>query len=516
LRDRAAGFIVGPMRRVRPIAFVAPALVALSCSTTPASLPAPTTGGDTSWLPAARELRAAANLDEAAASLCARDLDAVIDDDVRAAAGVWEGRVVGVMATSRQALIEKSAALFAGQGLTHIGVAEASGSDGRGCVAAVASRRLLDVVILPRAERLDESVPSVLTVSLSRRREGRVFVLSPDGFVDRIPLEGSDKQQSLTLPFRRSGRHVVEVLVDELDADGQPRGAPEVALLWPYVRGREQLAMPVPEVLFPDEGHDDQALTYRAEALVQRLRNEQLLEPLKVSPALGEVAQLRARAVSSSATLGHRLDGEDPKAALRSRFGDEPRAQFIRLAEVQARGGTLKDAWETLVDSPAHRYELVSMGVTHVGVAVVRGRDALQRDVVNLVMLLGRRPPARDPIAFQKELLEATNKVRVQRGYDALSVSDTLETTARRLATRMMEVGRVDDQLLGGPVGEVALEADASMTKVHPLVARIDDPLLLGPFSPLLELDTTAMGASFALHPTEGVFYVVVLAGVGG
>jgi uncharacterized protein YkwD len=516
LRDRAAGFIVGPMRRVRPIAFVAPALVALSCSTTPASLPAPTTGGDTSWLPAARELRAAANLDEAAASLCARDLDAVIDDDVRAAAGVWEGRVVGVMATSRQALIEKSAALFAGQGLTHIGVAEASGSGGRGCVAAVASRRLLDVVSLPRAERLDESVPSVLTVSLSRRREGRVFVLSPDGFVDRIPLEGSDKQQSLTLPFRRPGRHVVEVLVDELDADGQPRGAPEVALLWPYVRGREQLAMPVPEVLFPDEGHDDQALTYRAEALVQRLRNEQLLEPLKVSPALGEVAQLRARAVSSSATLGHRLDGEDPKAALRSRFGDEPRAQFIRLAEVQARGGTLKDAWETLVDSPAHRYELVSMGVTHVGVAVVRGRDALQRDVVNLVMLLGRRPPARDPIAFQKDLLEATNKVRVQRGYDALSVSDTLETTARRLATRMMEVGRVDDQLLGGPVGEVALEADASMTKVHPLVARIDDPLLLGPFSPLLELDTTAMGASFALHPTEGVFYVVVLAGVGG
>jgi hypothetical protein len=79
----------------------------------------------------------------------------------------------------------------------------------------------------------------------------------------------------------------------------------------------------------------------------------------------------------------------------------------------------------------------------------------------------------------------------------------------------MMEVGRVDDTLLGGPVGEVALEADASITKVHPLVARIDDPMLLGPFSPLLELDTTAMGASFALHPTEGVFYVVVLAGVG-
>jgi uncharacterized protein YkwD len=514
LRRLAAGFIVRVMRRV--LCLVAPAALFVACSTTPAPPSAPTLGGDTSWLKAARELAPAATLDEAAALLCARDLDAVVDDDVRAAAGVWEGRVVGAMATSRRELIEKSAALFAGQGFTHIGVAESTSSDGRGCVAAVASRRLLEVVSLPRVERLDDSVPSVVTVSLSRRREGRVFVLSPDGFVDRMGLEGSDKRQTLTLPFRRPGRHVVEVLVDDVDADGNARGAPEVALLWPYTRGRETLAMPVPEVLFPDEGHDDHALTFRAEALVQRLRNEQLLEPLKVSPALSEVALARARAVSSSATLGHRLDGEDPKTALRARFGDEPRAQFIRLAEVQARGGTLKDAWETLVDSPAHRYELVSMGVTHVGVAVVRGRDALQREVVNLVMLLGRRPPSRDPVAFQKELLEATNKVRVQRGYDALSVSDTLESTARRLANRMMEVGRVDDTLLGGPVGEVALEADASMTKVHPLVARIDDPLLLGPFSPLLELDTTALGASFALHPVEGVFYIVVLAGVGG
>lgn len=486
----------------------------VACTTTPSPV-VPAVGGDTSWLPAARALAAAPTLDEAAALLCARDTDAVVDDDVRAAAGVWEGRIVGVMAVDRQALVDKAARLFEGQGLTHLGVAEAVASDGRGCVAAVASRRLLEVTGLPRVERLDATVPSVITLSLSRRREGRLFVLSPDGFVDRIPLSGSDKRQTHTLPFRREGRHVVEVLVEDVDADGNPRGAPEVALLWPYTRGRQTLAMPVPEVLFPDAGHDDAALTFRTEALVQRLRNEQLLEPLKVSPALAEVALARAAALGDQAALGHRLDGEDPKAALRARFGDEPRAQFIRLAEVQARGGTLKDAWETLVDSPAHRYELVSLGVTHVGVAVARANDALGRPTVNLVMLLGRRPPNRDPNTVQQELLSATNAIRTKRGFDPLTVSDTLETTARRLATRMMEVSRVDDGLLGGPVGEVALEADASITKVYPLVARIDDPALLSPFKPLLELDTTVMGASFALHPTEGVFYVVILAGVG-
>jgi len=503
------------MRVVGLVCALGLSFVGASCVTTP-DVAAGGGSVDTSWLPMAATLQPDPNLDEAAALLCARDTDAVIDDDVRSAAFLWEGRVVAVMGADRPSVVGQSEAVFRDQGLTHLGVAEGSSSDGRHCVAAVATRRLLEVQAVPRAERRDATVPSVLTVSLSTRREGRVFVLGPDGLVDRLPLDGSGKRQSVTLPFRREGRHVVEILVDDVDADGQPKGAPEVALLWPYVRGQLGLPMPVPEVLFPDEGHNDQALTFRAEALVQRLRNEQLLEPLKISPVLGELAGARANSVKERAALGHRLDGQDPKMALRERFGDDnPRAQFIRLAEVQARGSTLKDAWEALVDSPAHRFELVSMGVTHVGVSVVRGTDPIGRPTVTLVGILGRRPPPRDVAEFQKRLFDEVNRLRTSRGFAPLTISDTLEGTAKRLATRMMEVGRVDDSLLGGPVGEVALEADASITKVYPLVARIDDPLLLGPFRPLLDLDTTTMGASFALQPKEGVFYVVLLAGVG-
>ena len=490
-------------------------LVAATCVSTP-DVASVGRGVDISWLPAAATLQQDPGLDEAAALLCARDTDAVIDDDVRAAAFLWEGRVLAVMATDRDSVVAQSEAVFRDQGLTHLGVAEGGSSDGRRCVAAIATRRLLEVSTLPRADRRDATVPSIMAVSVSTRREGRVFVLGPDGFVDRVPLDGAGKRQSVTLPFRREGRHVVEVLVDDVDADGLARGAPEVALLWPYLRGNPGLPMPVPEVLFPDEGHDDQALTFRAEALVQRLRNEQLLEPLKISPVLGTLAAARAVAVKDRAALGHRLEGQDPKMALREHFGDDnPRAQFIRLAEVQARGSTLKDAWEALVDSPAHRYELVAMGVTHVGVSVMRATDPLGRPTVTLVGILGRRPPVRDPTEVQKRLLDEVNRLRTGQGFQPLTISDTLETTAQRLATRMMEVGRVDDTLLGGPVGEVALEADASITKVYPLVARIDDPLLLGPFRPLLDLDTTAMGASFALHPKDGVFYVVILAGIG-
>jgi uncharacterized protein YkwD len=491
-----------------------PGSITSGCATTTPDAAAPVVDATPSWLPAeARELERDPALDEAAALLCARGTDAVIDDDVRAAARIWDGRVTGVLADDAQDASRKVAALFGDVGLSHWGAADGARPDGRPCFAAVGARRVVVVAGVPPSLSRDTQSPAQLSLSLSPRKTGQVFVLGPDGLVDRIPLHGGGRTQTITLPSRRDGRHVVELLVDDVDDEGLPRGAPEVALLWPYVRGDLRLP-PSPAVLFPDDGHDDTALSHRAEALVQRLRNEQLLEPLKVSPVLTTLAGERAAAIGKA--LGHVVDGVDPRRALRDRFGDEPRAQFVRLAELQARGSTLDDAWQALVDSPAHRYELVALGVTHLGIVVIRGVDAVGREQKTLVALLGRRPPPRDAAVLQKKILDDTNDVRTKRGFEPVVVSDTLESAATRLARRMMETGRVDDTLLGGPIGEVALEADASMTRVQPLVARIDDPLLLGPFPALLDMDTTAIGVGLALHPTEGVFYVCVLTGVGG
>jgi uncharacterized protein YkwD len=520
-RLRAGGGSAGCLRTAFVAAVVLGATVFAGggggCASTPApeaTPPAAPSASVPAWIPAqAHELARDRALDAAAAVLCARGGDAVIDDDVRATARIWDGRVTGVVAPSADEARQQVAALFADVGLSHWGAAEGPRPDGVPCFAAVGARRIVGVEALPPAFSADRREAALVTLTLSPRKSGHVFVLGPDGLVDRIPVPGNGRAQTLPLPSRRDGRHVVELIVDDVDDEGTPRGAPEVALLWPYVRGHLQLP-PAPAVLFPDEGHDDTALSHRAEALVQRLRNEQLLEPLKISPPLSTLAAERAGSIGKA--LGHVVDGIDPQKALSARFGDDPRTQFVRLAELQARGSTLDDAWQALVDSPAHRWELVALGVTHMGVAVVRGTDAVGREQKTLVTLLGRRPPVRDITAVQKKLLDDTNATRTKRGLDVLVVSDTLEEAAERLARRMMETGRLDDTLLGGPVGEVALEADASLTRVQPLVARIDDPLLLGPFPALLDMDTTALGVGLALHPTEGVFYVCVLAGTGG
>jgi uncharacterized protein YkwD len=169
-----------------------------------------------------------------------------------------------------------------------------------------------------------------------------------------------------------------------------------------------------------------------------------------------------------------------------------------------------------LLDSPAHRYELVDTAFTHCGVAVARGSDAAGRPTVTMVALLGRRPPQRDPDATRAAILGAATEVRTSRGLDALLESSHLNRVAARLAGAMRDNKKVDDALLGGPVAKVALEADASLSRVKPLLLKSDDPMLLlqnGVPGLLLDLDTTQAGVGIALEPADGVFYVVVLAG---
>lgn len=494
-----------------------------ACTTTPeregtgASLEVDGTPDPTlpDWLGAPVSITRDPQLEEAAILLCARDTDGVIDEDARHGARIVEGQVLGML---RKGLTEDDAGaslardvvpLLTSSRITHAGAVRVQAHGGGTCAALVGVRRAVALrkplpTSLPAQERID------VDVTVPADRVAVLYVTKPDGFVNRLPIS---PEGVVSVPTKADGRYVLEVLVD--NAQG-PRD-PEVALFWPVVVGSANTKEPpFPEVLFPDAGHDDAALTHRAEALLQRLRNEQLIDPFKVSPPLLDVAAVRAQAVAARGTLGHRVDNIDPREELRIRYGDEPRAQFLRFAEVQASGSTLADAWAAMLDSPAHRYELVDTSFTHCGVGVARGKDAAGRATVTMVALLGRRPPNRDPDATRATILGAANEARETRGLDALVESAHLNRVAARLANAMRDAKRVDDTLLGGPVAQVAIEADASLTKVKPLVARNDDPLLLlanGVPPMLMEIDTAQAGVGIALDVEAGTFYVVVLAG---
>lgn len=512
-----------------------PALVALvataACqTTTPAGDgPLPVVDpGLPAWLGAPAGVARAADLEEAAALLCARDTDSVLDEEARHATSLLDGQVVGLLRKgaseeeARSALARDASALLPEKRATFAGVVVGTTPDGQPCAAMVGARRLVHVLSRPPA-MLAPGMPLSLDLKLAPGQRATLYILKPDGFVARSALTHAQEAQEdlvrVTVPpSAGEGRYVAEVIVDKLDGPSDP----EVALLWPYTVGTPRAA-PFPEVLFPDEGHDDRALSHRAEALLQRLRNEQLIEPFKVSPALVDVASARAADVAQRGALGHRLPGSTATTAgtnaledLRSRFGDAPRAQFLRLAEVQAQASTLAEAWQALLDSPAHRYELVDTAFTHCGVAVARGKDAVGRPTVTLVALVARRPPNRDADQVRAQIVESANDARSKRGLDALVESSHLNRLATRLAGAMKDHKKVDDTLLGGPIAQVALEADAALSRVKPLVVRTDDPLLvLGNGVPalLMDIDTAQAGVGMAYDPDEGVFYLVVLAG---
>jgi uncharacterized protein YkwD len=502
------------MLRAPSLAPLSLALVLAACETAqpqpddtaphaPATLPG--------WLKAPNSVARDAALEETAALLCARDTDGVIDTDARHATGLADGQVFGLLRKgpdARETLAKDAAPLLANARATVAGAVEGVSPDGRACTALVAARRLVSLSA-PLVPRLPVGAAQTLAVHV-HAPEATLYVQKPDGFVTKMPVAAGTS--TLSVPAKGGeGRYVLELIVDD-----PAHRDPEVALLWPYLVGAPKEA-PFPEVLFPDEGHSDIALTHRAEALVQRLRNEQLIEPFKVSPLLIEIAAERATGIATGGRVGHRVPaGKDVVSVVAARFPDDPRARFARLAEVQAQASTLADAWQALLDSPAHRYELVDTGYTHVGVAVARGADAAGRPTVSLVALLARRAPSREVGVVRGQIADVVNAARDQRGLEALVPSAHLDRVAMRLAERMKETGKVDEALLGAPVGQVALEADASLSEVKPLIARLDDPLLLlQPHAPelLLDLDKKQLGFGMATDDKAGVFFVVVLAG---
>ncbi len=498
------------MRACCGLAFVS---VALGCTTTEVVRAPSEVSRLPPWFVVNADVVHDARMQQAAALLCARDTDAIIDDDVRHAAQITEGTVVGLLKTgadAQQQLQSDAQLLLPPLGVNVVGIASGVTRTNQPCVALVAATHLVDVT-QPLRANVSVQTPQMLALHIAPDKRAVLYVLKPDGFVERLPVQSGTS--TLTVPAVTDGAYALEIVVDSA-RDNAPSD-PHVALLWPYAVGVSRLP-PSPEVLFADAGHDDTALSHRAEALVQRLRNEQLIEPVKVSPPLVTIATLRAQALSQVGVLGHQVGGTDVQALLRERYASEPRAQFVRLAEVQAQASTLAEAWQALIDSPAHRYHLVDAGMTHGGVAVARGTDALGRPIVSLVAVLGRRPPSRDLAIVRAQLLERTSAVRTSRGLDPVTSSAHLDATAMRLAVRMMETDTIDETLLGGPIGDVALEADASLNRVRALIARTDDPqLLFAPDPPalLLEIDVDRLGIAVALSPQTGVFYVCVLAG---
>ena len=453
-------------------------------------------------------LKRDAALEEAASLLCSRDTDALIDDDVRRAATLSDGVIFGVLENDEEAAAQNARALAAKHGLTHMGAVTMARPSGKLCRAAVLSRRVLETksaLVLSLDAQQKASYEFALT-NIGALSDLDLYVSLPSGGVQKREVSLTTSPQGtqvvrFDIDYIRNGRHRIELL-------GKGAQGPEVAALFAVDVGTP-MSVPVPDVLYPDLGHDDEALTRRTDALVHRLRNELHASWVRVSPDLERLAKKRALSIAKEKALGHLIpDDQDALSALKQ---DAPKFNVARLAEVQAQGATLKDAWGALLKSPAHRYELLLSGMTHMASAVVQGEDALLRPQVSVVILMARQVLDAPERAVKGALYQKINFARVDKKREPLVWHKKLAALAQRQAEAMAKARSKDDGLLGQEVSAIALSENENFQSVRSVFAIVDDPTRIASSSATSDENLAHVGIGLVSGKRAGQWHVCVL-----
>ena len=458
------------------------------------------------WLEAPAQWARDPQLDEAAALLCARNTNAIVDSDVRRATGVSAARVRGFLERGdasnvlRARLNRQLAAMRQAMEPTHMGLAEGVTMDGQPCLSAVAIHKLVTLETdLPAQLSVDEIFPLGFTLP---QDQAVWYLADPYGRVQKRTVKATDGVvRDAVAPRAGQGHYILEIVVQT------PQGDPQVAILWPFRVGNAK-GPPRPAVLFPDAGHSQTALIRRAEALVQRLRNEQELRVLTISPQLAHLADERASSLAENMHLGH--DITHAGLAEDHLYDVFPEFKYSKLSEVQAQAGTLAEAWFALLDSPAHRYELVKPEMTHLGVGIIRDTDTLGRPLVSLVMLMTRSISQRDAGDIRTDIRAKVNLTRSRSGLGTLKRDSALSELAQRQASAMAEQGRAEDGVLGRAASEIALE-QTEFEEVRVVMAQLDEPLRLEIPSTLRRASQTAFGVGAAQAPQTGLWMICIL-----
>lgn len=491
------------------------------CQSTPdVPAKAPTANALLSSWAGGERLKDDAKLEEVASLLCSRDTDAIIDKDARAATFLKDAQVAGVIGRGTTPAAAAAEVLDQAPGVldpvfgTHKGAVLGQTPSGQDCLAVVVARRHADPVGGTLSPPSD-GAQLVEVVLHEGRTDPVLFVSRPDGSVRRIVLEpypsdGLMKAEQAVRFDRGDGVYTFELVVNVGPEE------PEIALLWQVLHGEKPRSPPAVDVLFPDEGHNDRALTRRAEALVSRLRTTQLLDTMKISPTLSKLAHQRVQALAGVGVLGHKVpSGQSAYAGLRALA---PAFGVARLGEVQAQAGTLDEAWRALIQSPAHRYELVEPYNTHMGVAVQRAPDAAGRSLLSLVVVVVKKSSERSRAELSTELIGRFNLARNQAGSKPLRESKPLAALAAAHAEAMAKGGNLDEMTRNDdgetlPVAAFAQQRVPKLADVRAVMAKVSDPLRLAPSSATLAPEMRTIGVGLYPQGVDGQWYVCVLVG---
>jgi uncharacterized protein YkwD len=250
-----------------------------------------------------------------------------------------------------------------------------------------------------------------------RYDEARVYVTRPDGKVEETRLGG--RKIDLSLPVQAPGVYRVEVMSD--GATG-----PVVLVNVPIYVGVDEPAW-APAPAWPGDS-DAPATRAQAEARLLTLLNEARraagLAPLAADAELGAVALAHTEDMIAQRFFGHVSPSTGKVESRLQRAG-----VVVSLSgENVAQAGTAHDAHRILMDSPAHRANMLGAKFTHVGIGVgFRSADA--GDLLTTMVFARRPPPPAAPVTPAVATTFIAS-LRRARGGGALTVDAMLQRAA--------------------------------------------------------------------------------------
>ena len=250
----------------------------------------------------------------------------------------------------------------------------------------------------------------------ARYDHARVYLTRPDGKVDETPLAG----RAIDLPVTVAGPGVYRVEVMSDGATG------------PVVLANVPIYVGVDEPPFtPAEPPDSARTTVPAEAearmlaLLNEVRRDAKLPPLAVDPELRGVASGHTGDMIAGRFFGH----ASPTTGMVENRLKRAGVVVSMCGENVAEADSAEDAHRVLMDSPAHRANMLGAKFTHVGIGV-GSRPGDAGDLLATLVFARRPPPPSAPLtpAVATNFISSLRRAKGAAG--AIAVDPVLQKAA--------------------------------------------------------------------------------------
>jgi uncharacterized protein YkwD len=370
-------------------------------------------------------------------------------------------------------------------------------------VAVVVFGRM-DVSLDPFPRRFRPGEACRLRGEVSARYEhARVYLTRPDGKVDETPMSG--RAIDLSLPMPGPGVYRVEVM--SAGATG-----PVVLANVPIYVGVDE---PAWAAAAPPAPTDDvraaspEEAEARMLALLNGVRRDAKLPPLMVDPELRAVASAHTEDMIARRFFGH----VSPTTGMVENRLQRAGVVMSMCGENVAEADTADGAHRLLMDSPAHRANMLAAKFTHVGIGV-GVRPGESTDLLATLVFVRRPPPPAAPVT-PAVATTFISSLRRAKGARPIAVDPILQKAAEAGVAVLAAPGAATaDQAIAAAHEALVRESKRLRVGHHALCIEVAQVLELDELEQdpvLLQAQAITIGVATASKPIGQALKIFVL-----